>query len=398
MAYAVLQTDGYTLTTTSSAISWNDAGHASGGKWWDPDNPTRLVIPEGVTEVELMFTSLDTVNSINVDLFLELRKNGVLILAYVLDAKSHTEIAHSFGILSVAAGDYFEIFLDRFTGSDVALDTALTFFSAATPDQNRVGFVRADLNSDTAINTQVELDWTVSLDTATTHNGSGTFTVPAGVGAAKISMNGKHVAFDIDDATHEIKVNGTTARRKQTSGASDNWGSAGNFGVIPVVPGDTITVESLCTSATLEAANTSLSIEWLPPVVISKVAAFQVNRTTNLNAVSDTDITYDDIVVNDNLGLSGTVSSVTVPAGATLLSTGALTRNGATSGQFMALIFRIDGVEYVRNPQHGADYNTNIVNALIPVTPGEVITVRILHDTGGASQAGQTSWWGTFYA
>ena len=56
-----------------------------------------------------------------------------------------------------------------------------------------------------------------------------------------------------------------------------------------------------------------------------------------------------------------------------------------------------DGAVMCRNVYHQADYNTCIVNGSFSVTPGDVLSVVVDHDSNYDSTAGETAWWGKFY-
>ena len=107
----------------------------------------------------------------------------------------------------------------------------------------------------------MELSWTASRDTKSTHDGTTDFTAPTDAVAAKVSVSSKTTAALADDMIIAVHVNGTEVRRYQSS--VNQWGDAGCFGLIALVATDVVTIEALGTGKTLDATYTFLSIEWL---------------------------------------------------------------------------------------------------------------------------------------
>lgn len=396
--YAILKQVGQTITTTESTVSWDNAVEV-GGEWWNSANPTRLTVPAGVSFIELMFTALASGTAVSTDILIRIRVNGVDTFTVIIDRKFYCEMNYSLGVYAVSPGDYFEIRLDRFTGSDRTLETDFTALSAFDVTDIE-GAVAARLTSDTNINAQTELSWTVDADTEGTHNGTGTFTVPSNISAARVCLSGRNTVFNSNNTTYEVHVNGTAVRRTRTS--VDGWSPGVDFGLIPVSPGDTITIEAQCAVATLESDFTRLGIQWLgdvtasPPLPGDYVAGFHVTRAATSGLVDGAAITYDNVRLDDGVGISAPLTEITVPAGVSAVVTGAHTRDASSGSTYWELAIQKNGADEVRNAWHDANYNTGIVNGVFPVTEGDVIRVVLRANSG--TNTSVCDWWGKFYA
>jgi len=249
----------FTVTSSLQTLSWGSASQF-GGTFWSFGAATRLTIPAGVTRVTPWFYSFAPAGSAAMDFLVRLSKNGSALHDRILDGIQYASFAEAWGYLDVAEGDYFEVAMQRFTGSDKTLPTDQCFFGMMTGE--RQGVAAGQLSSDTTITSETSLAWTVSLDTMSAHDGTTGFVVPSGVSRAVVNITGRLTTFIDFGTLWRLKVDGTTIR---THSYSSLWAAAPPcFGVIEVTPGEVITVTARLNNvnAILESDHTRISVEW----------------------------------------------------------------------------------------------------------------------------------------
>lgn len=108
-------------TASSTAISFNAEAHDGLGAW-DVGAPTRLTVPAGVDQVELVGFAPFTANTTGHRMY-SIRKNGLIIATHIVPgvdiASSPHGICVTTGPLTVIAGDYFELFAYQNSGGNL---------------------------------------------------------------------------------------------------------------------------------------------------------------------------------------------------------------------------------------------------------------------------------------
>lgn len=253
-------TSDYTLSTTATKMSWGAALEA-GATFWSAGAPTRLTVPAGISRLEVFAYTFAPAGSGDNDILLQLYKNGSAYRGMIIDGQEKASFGESFGWIDVTPGDYFELEMDRFDGTNKTITTAHAFLSATTAE--RAGFVAAQLASDTALSGETSLSWAPVVDTLSSHDGTSGFTVPGGgVSRAIIGISADFTTLGSARTTWKIKIDGTTVRAFRYH--SLRGAPGGSSGLIAVLPGEVITITAdVAAGPTLESDRTVLSIEWI---------------------------------------------------------------------------------------------------------------------------------------
>lgn len=248
-------------------LNWDFARQNSPSSgWWSAGNPSRLVVPSGVTELEIFwsgicFTGTRTTTS---DYATHLYKNGSLFSPILTDNNFFATFAGSSGLIDVVPGDYFELFCNEFGASTPNLDAGMTTLSAFAPG-DRLGFVYAKpLYGQTvgATNVFVPVRYEVDIvDTANTRVDDYSFAAPVGCTHAVVRANGR-TTTSISDVTsgYSLVVDDYSIRQFRFS--SDSFGT-GAFWAIPVTEGQVVYLEMFKNSLVLDEDLASFGIEWI---------------------------------------------------------------------------------------------------------------------------------------
>ena len=253
----------WSFTSAGAITQFSQAAFDDGRTWFEIGNPTRLLIPTGVTEVEIFMAMYDSAGIPGTsDVLMYLRKNGVDFMKGIKDNPTFTSFNKSTGVIDVAPGDYFELANDVFTSGTVNLDFEFLAFSALTPSASDLGFVVANLLVDQSVNVGADCVWgTPSVDTTSAFNGTTGFVVPAGCTIAVVSFDSRTTGAFTATGFSGITLNGTYVRRSAST--EENWHPGQNYGPIPVTPGDVIRFRAQHGSATLDATYTRANIQWV---------------------------------------------------------------------------------------------------------------------------------------
>lgn len=126
-------------TATGAAVTWAAIDLDNGG-YWSSGAPTRFTVPSGVTKVRLA-ACLRWAGNATGNRFAFIRKNGA---SYTMGGPADTRTAATggaswptdqnivSGVLSVVAGDYFELVAQQNSGSSLALDFNVCWFEVNT--------------------------------------------------------------------------------------------------------------------------------------------------------------------------------------------------------------------------------------------------------------------------
>jgi hypothetical protein len=259
---AKLSSDFTVSSSTLTAISWGSVEGSSA--YWNISNPTRLVVPSGITEIEL-FVSLQGLTSVSGDFQVEIRKNGTTYIRGKLhDGAGYRPMNYASGILNVTPGDYFELLIARYGSSDFIFSNLYSTFAIATT--NKAGFFSAKLLSNTLLSTGSDtiLQWdTPEVDTLSARNSATKLVVPAASPFMLVSLPAISTTFNTGPhSTFKVLKNGSPVAWYENS--SDWWVyGCPMLGPIPVAMGDEITIAARANGQTLNAAYTRFSVEWI---------------------------------------------------------------------------------------------------------------------------------------
>ena len=133
-----------------------------------------------------------------------------------------------------------------------------------------------------------------------------------------------------------------------------------------------------------------------PPPVTPWTHMFRLKRSVQTTVSGN--ISWDTIVIDENLSLVGPVTTVTVPAGVTRVrltfSNRADTRDSAT---FFDSQIQVNGGAVARIAEHNSRFSTFHLACFVPVTPGD--TISAFHSGNNVVRSSTNSaFTGVFYA
>jgi len=137
-----------------------------------------------------------------------------------------------------------------------------------------------------------------------------------------------------------------------------------------------------------------------PPILgLTFVAGFSLGRTTGLSQGGAT-VAWDDILWQTGFTpeLSGTITTVTIPAGVSFGVFNFQTGNSSVGATFNGNQIRVDGLIQAQNDHHAGDYNGGWATGIVEVTPGQTVEAYWNPNATTTIGAPQSSFSGRLYA
>lgn len=241
-----------TETKFGSTYDFFDAGTST----------TRLVIPTGVTNVEIFqCAAADGFGATGVDSRWVLMKNGADYMVEQVDNQQWAPHSLRTGVITVTPGDYFQFEYRTYGGTGDCQETATRMVVVVNPMSHLLGALHAVATTDISIAGDTSPVWgTPDIDNLSTQYSTTEFEAPTDALFAVVSSNGSIITPSSGWTNIKSYKNGTVVGAALRDNQSTP--SAGILTPIPVTAGDLLKVTYFRSGATLDGSETHINIEW----------------------------------------------------------------------------------------------------------------------------------------